>query len=83
MVLVVADEPRGTKRFGSQVAGPTAEKILSEALGLTAGGESPTQQRASGFGVSALAQTNDSMRPWQLASKETEQWTGEGEEYPW
>lgn len=35
MVLVVADDPRGSERFGSRVTGGTAIAILRQALGLS------------------------------------------------
>jgi len=35
MVLVVVEEPCGDGKFGSDVAGPTALRVLKEALGLT------------------------------------------------
>jgi cell division protein FtsI/penicillin-binding protein 2 len=38
MVLVVVDEPRGGKKYGSDVAGPAAAGILKEALGYTRDG---------------------------------------------
>jgi len=83
MVLVVADEPRGEKRFGSQVAGPTAEKILSEALGLTAGGEPPADEEVGGFGISTLAHSNAASRPWRVVPSLSEERLQEGEEHPW
>ncbi len=38
MVLVVVDEPRGGKKYGSDVAGPAAAGVLKEALGYTRDG---------------------------------------------
>jgi cell division protein FtsI/penicillin-binding protein 2 len=55
MVLLVVDEPRGKERFGSRVAGPAAERVLAEALGLTRNGCAPSFEVAPGFGASALA----------------------------
>lgn len=55
MVLIVVDEPRGKKKFGSDVAGPTACRILAEALGLTENGVAPSHDVAPGFAASALA----------------------------
>ncbi len=85
MVLVVVDEPRGEKRFGAQVAGPAAEKILSEALGLTKSGEAPDSQGALGFGTSELAFSNKKFQPWRVV--EREEWASEGEtiqgDSPW
>ena len=55
MVLLVVDEPRGKERFGGRVAGPAAERVLAEALGLTRNGLTPSFEVAPGFGASALA----------------------------
>ncbi len=55
MVLLVVDEPRGKERFGSRVAGPAAERVLAEALGLTRNGCAPTFEVAPGFGATTLA----------------------------
>ena len=41
LVYVTIEEPRKREKFGSRVAGPTAMKILSEALGLTEFGAEP------------------------------------------
>jgi len=66
MVLVVADEPLGEAHFGSQVAGPTASKVLSEALGLTKCGDAPSTPGAIGFGTSALPFRNSEDHPWVI-----------------
>jgi len=55
MVLIVVDEPRGKKKFGSDVAGPAAGRVLAEALGLTVNGVAPRHEVAPGFAPSALA----------------------------
>lgn len=55
MVLIVVDEPRGKKKFGSDVAGPAAGRVLAEALGLTVNGVAPGHDVAPGFAASALA----------------------------
>lgn len=55
MVLIVVDEPRGKERFGSRVAGPAAERVLAEALGLTTNGLAPSFEVAPGFGAAELA----------------------------
>jgi len=55
MVLLVVDEPRGRERFGSRVAGPAAERVLAEALGLTRNGRAPSFEVAPGFGATTLA----------------------------
>ncbi|MFT5287974.1 MAG: cell division protein FtsI/penicillin-binding protein 2 [Planctomycetota bacterium] len=49
MVMVVADEPRGKKKFGSDVAGSAAMRILVEALGMTRDGEDLTDSEFEGF----------------------------------
>ena len=49
MVLVVADEPLGKSKYGSDVAGPTAMRILVEALGLTRDGEDLEDADFQGF----------------------------------
>ena len=41
MVYVTIEEPRNREKFGSRVAGPTAMKLLGEALGLTTFGAEP------------------------------------------
>lgn len=55
LVVVVVDEPRGKERYGSRVAGPTAVRILREALGVTRAGEQPVGELLPGFAASALA----------------------------
>ncbi|MSR62562.1 MAG: hypothetical protein EXS08_08980 [Planctomycetes bacterium] len=55
MVLVVVDEPRGKERYGSRVAGPAAQRVLAEALGLTHNGSAPELEIAPGFGALSLA----------------------------
>jgi cell division protein FtsI/penicillin-binding protein 2 len=49
MVLVVADEPRGSKKYGSDVAGPAAAAILEEALMTRRGGVRPPELSPEGF----------------------------------
>src|SRR5262249_46527667 len=58
MVLIVVDEPRGKERFGSRVAGPAAQRVLSEALGLTVNGCPPSFEVAPGFGSAAVAKAD-------------------------
>jgi cell division protein FtsI/penicillin-binding protein 2 len=48
-VLVVAEEPRGSEKYGSKVAGPTAVAILREALGQTVMGAEVGVERVRGF----------------------------------
>ena len=71
MVYVVAEEPSGKQRFGSRVSGPTAGRILADALGLTQGGEPPRQEVASGFFASDVADRNELDEPWR---KEAQRW---------
>ena len=49
MVLVVVDEPRGARHFGSEIAGPAAVSILKEALGVTHGSVPASEAPAAGF----------------------------------
>jgi len=49
MVLVVADEPRGSKKYGSDVAGPAAGAILEEALMTRRDGVRPPALSPEGF----------------------------------
>ena len=52
MVLVVVEEPRGTQKFGSKVAGPAAIRILKEALDLTRRGQELVPDAVAGFAPS-------------------------------
>jgi hypothetical protein len=65
MVLIVVDEPRGKERFGSRVAGPAAERVLAEALGLTVHGQAPNFEVAPGFGATTLAYQRDKQPSWE------------------
>jgi cell division protein FtsI/penicillin-binding protein 2 len=49
MVLVVVDEPRGGKKYGSDVAGPAAAAILEEALLTRRDGRRPPTLSPEGF----------------------------------
>jgi cell division protein FtsI/penicillin-binding protein 2 len=64
LVYVVADEPRGSVRYGSQVAGPTAVAILKEALGETALGQPVTSDAIGGFALSAIQSSDGGDEPW-------------------
>jgi cell division protein FtsI/penicillin-binding protein 2 len=55
MVLVVVDEPTGKKKFGSDVAGPAAGRILAEALGRTRDGAETIPVTAAGFALAGDA----------------------------
>lgn len=65
MVLVVVDEPRSNRHFGSQVAGPAGIGILQEALGLTHVGEAPLVVDADGFhAIEEPAELAVGDQPW-------------------
>ncbi|MCY2960733.1 MAG: penicillin-binding transpeptidase domain-containing protein [Planctomycetota bacterium] len=65
MVLVVVDEPRSNRHFGSQVAGPAGIGILKEALGLTHLGEAPLEIGADGFhAIEAAMDAGAGDQPW-------------------
>jgi hypothetical protein len=49
LVLVVVDEPRGGRHYGSEIAGPAAVSILKEALGYTHGGVRAKDAPQPGF----------------------------------
>ena len=65
MVFVVVEEPRGKERFGSRVAGPAAERILVEGLGLTRQGAVPSPDLVEGFGASPLSPPRTTLEPWR------------------
>ena len=65
MVLIVADEPRGKAKYGSEVAGAAAVDVLAEALGLTRDGRVPERALVAGFMASAEAERNPSEQPWR------------------
>lgn len=71
MVFVVADEPMGPKKFGSQVSGPAAARILAEALGLTRDGEVPRHDLVAGFAASDVSERNEAFEPWSLDEEGT------------
>ncbi len=64
MVLVVVDEPRGEAKYGSRVAGPTALRILREALGVTRHGEPLTPTLFEEFAPSAERSQAGFDAPW-------------------
>jgi len=49
MVLVVVDEPRSSRHYGSEIAGPATISILKEALGYTHGGVRAKDAPRPGF----------------------------------
>jgi hypothetical protein len=70
MVLLVVDEPRSRKKYGSDVAGPAAIAVLKEALDLTMGGV-PIAERASfvpTYGYEGEGEGRE--HPWVLSSLE-------------
>lgn len=64
MVLVVIDEARRGGKYGSQLAGPTAMRILREALGVTQHGESLVAPLVDGFAPSEVESQRSSDAPW-------------------
>lgn len=64
MVLVVVDEPRGEAKYGSRVAGPTAMRILREALGVTSHGEPLVEPLIEGFAPSLSRSEVTPDAPW-------------------
>lgn len=63
-VLVVVDEPRGEAKYGSRVAGPSAVRILEEALGRTRHGQLAASTALPGFRLGARESQNTSTAPW-------------------
>jgi len=55
MVLVVVDEPRGSRHYGSEIAGPATISILKEALGYTHGGVRAKDAPRPGFAPLEMA----------------------------
>lgn len=49
MVYVVVDEPRSSRHYGSEIAGPAAMSILKEAIGYTHGGVRGKDAPQAGF----------------------------------
>ena len=64
LVLVVVDDAHGQERFGSKVAGPAAVAILSEALGWTHLGETPSARLAGGLVASDGELESVGYEPW-------------------
>jgi hypothetical protein len=79
LVLVVADDPHGPKRFGSEVAGPTAVQILCAALGFEPPRENAAPRAAAGLVLSdSPIQAIDS-EPWAVTPARAETPWPEGE----
>jgi len=69
MVLVVVDEPRSNKHYGSEVAGPAGIGMLQEALGLTSIGEVPLEVGVEGFHTVEVSHGDESGdQPWAEAA---------------
>ena len=64
MVYVVVDEPRGAQKYGSRVAGPTAVRILKEALGATRNGDATRPDLCEGFAASTERSAPTPEQPW-------------------
>ncbi len=65
IALVVVDEPTKGGKFGSRVAGPTAVRLLDEALGITRGGERPVPLAFGRFAPSDSALVSTLEHPWK------------------
>jgi cell division protein FtsI/penicillin-binding protein 2 len=65
MVLLVVDEPTGKAKFGSDVAGPAAARILAEALGRTRDGAEVVPVLANGFALANETLVNEAGLPWR------------------
>ncbi len=70
LTFVVVEEPRGKQKFGSKVAGPTAARILAEALDLTTNGTPPRAEIADGFFASVASEENPLDEPWRVEEVE-------------
>lgn len=72
MVLLAVEEPRSKLKFGSDVAGPAAIRLLKEALGLTVGGV-PVAERAEYAQDYGYEQEGEGREhPWVLTSDRDE-----------
>ncbi len=65
MVLLVVDEPTGKAKFGSDVAGPAAARILAEALGRTVDGTEVVPVLGNGFALASETGQNQEVEPWR------------------
>jgi cell division protein FtsI/penicillin-binding protein 2 len=82
MVLVVVDEPRGSLKFGADVAGPAAVAILEEALGSRRDGARPTELSPEGFAELNPRDTVDRLANTSRVSGSTSG-SGRGVPLPW
>ena len=64
MVLFVVDEPIGKAKFGSDVAGPSAMRVLKEALGLTDGGVPAVERAGQSPDYGYETAPEGSYQPW-------------------
>jgi cell division protein FtsI/penicillin-binding protein 2 len=66
MVVIVVEEPRKDKRFGSDVAGPAAISVLKDALGLTRSGTCVVERNSvvPDYGYESAGSVQD--EPWRL-----------------
>jgi len=65
LALVVIDEPTKNGKFGSRVAGPTAVRLLDEALGVTRAGERPVPLAFGRFAPSDSTLVSTHEHPWK------------------
>ena len=80
LVLVVADEPRGGKRYGSEVAGPAAAAILEEALMTRRDGVRPPELSPEGFAHLVAEESAPASRAQASGKKKN---TNAGFQLPW
>jgi hypothetical protein len=74
MVLLVVDEPTGKAKFGSDVAGPAAVRILAEALGRTRDGAATAPVTEAGFALEADGSGFGVIEALRLAAGGVEPW---------
>lgn len=88
MVLVVVDEPRGVKKYGSDVAGPAAAAILEEALMTRRDGVRPPSLSPEGFADLVAGEPDaraSGAKPQKTSTARTARaaHTNEGFQLPW
>lgn len=84
MVLVVVDEPRGPKKYGSEVAGPAAAAILEEALMTRRDGVRPPTLSPEGFAHLVAGEPPGSKTPNSSSMRGAHsQHTNAGFQLPW
>jgi cell division protein FtsI/penicillin-binding protein 2 len=82
LVLLVVDEPTGRAKFGSDVAGPAAVRILAEALGRTRDGAATTPVTAAGFALAPDADDDEAAGGVELGAIDALRRAAAGAE-PW